>query len=178
MVEPRDLAPNWVGALAVDAASAQRTATAAAGPQSRVAALLTLREFPGAVVGELAAILDLTHSATVRVLDGLVADGLAARARQGTDARRVATTLTAEGRRTADRLQHARLRALDRLLDPLTPGQRAQFADLLDAVLHGNKRDRATARRTCRFCAHRVCAGAACPIGRSVPSDDVHRRAQ
>lgn len=159
---------NHLGALAVAVASAQRGATEGMGTDSRVAALLTLREFPGSSVGELAAVLDLTHSACVRIIDGLASEGLVRRARGGADARRVALALTAPGARAADRLQAARLRALARLLEPLDAGERARLGALLDTLLRGSPRERLDARRICRFCAHSICRGPACPVGGSV----------
>ncbi len=178
MTADHGVLPNWLGALAMGVVDAQRSAVAVAGPESTVATLLTLREFPGTGVGELAGILGLTHSAAVRVCDGLVADGLARRNRHDADARRVSLTLTAAGRRDANRMQAARLRALDALLEPLSTRQRHQFATLLDTMLRGRERDRATARRTCRFCAHRSCTGPACPVGSSVPVADTRQEAQ
>lgn len=163
-----DLLANHLGALAVAALDAQRAATADAGAASRVAALLTLHEFPGETVGGLASVLSLTHSACVRVVDALVADGLAERTRDPADARRVTLALSRAGSRAAARLQAARLRALAALVDPLAPGERAQLAALVAGMLLGEQRDRESARRVCRYCAHSICDGARCPVGRSV----------
>jgi DNA-binding MarR family transcriptional regulator len=166
-----ELAANWLGALAVAVVDAQREAIADAGSASRAAAMLTLRELPGIAVGELALVLGLTHSACVRVVDGLVADRLVARTRADRDSRQVQLTLTATGRTTADRLQRARLRSLERLLGLLPEAQRTQFARHMQALLSGVTNARLTARRTCRFCAHRICTGPDCPIGSSVHDD-------
>ncbi len=163
-----ELAANWLGALAASVATVQREATAAAGSDSRVAALLTLREFPETPVGELATVLNLTHSACVRLADALVADGLVHRTRGERDMRQVRLVLTAAGRRAADRLQRSRLRAIEEILAPLEADQRAQLAGLIAGVLRGTPRDRITARRACRHCAHRICTGSACPIGGSI----------
>lgn len=163
-----ELTANWLGALAMAAGAAQRAATRDAGSESRAAALLTLLESPRMPIGELAGILGLSHSATVRVVDGLEDDGLVARGRSPRDSRSAELMLTAAGRRRAQALRRARLRSLERLLSPLTDAQRAQFTRLLAGVLAGVTEERAVARFTCRFCAHGICSGRDCPIGSSV----------
>lgn len=165
---PSDLESNWLGALAVATVSAQHQALAGAGTESRAAALLTLREFPGIAIGELAAVLGLSHSACVRIIDGLTAGSLVDRARSGRDGRHAQLTLTAGGRRAAERLQSARLGALEGLLAPLSGEERRRFARLVERVLSEVTHERAVARRTCRYCAHRICAGSDCPIGSAV----------
>jgi len=150
------------------AGAAQRAATEAAGSESRAAALLTLLEFPGMAIVELAGILGLSHSATVRLLDGLVEEGLVDRERSRRDPRSAELRLTARGRRMAGGIRRARLLSLEHLLAPLTQTQRSQFARLVQSVLTGVTGERAVARRTCRFCAHGICSGADCPIGSSL----------
>jgi DNA-binding MarR family transcriptional regulator len=162
------LLANWLGALGTVVARAQRAATAQGGTDSQVAALLTLHEFPSVRVGELAAVLELSHSAGVRIVDGLAADDLVRRTRGAHDARQVTLGLTAAGQRAAGRLQSARLQALEALLSPLGREQRIEFGRLIDGLLRATPRERIAARRECRYCAHRICTGPDCPIGGSV----------
>lgn len=166
--ESPELIANWLGALAVAVGATQREAIAQGGNDSQTAALLTLSELPRISVGDLAGILGSTHSACVRLVDGLVADGLVRRTRSESDARRAELTLTANGQRAGGRLQRERLRALDAFLRPLAAEERTQFGHLVERLLSGVAADRMTARRTCRYCAHRLCAGPDCPVGRSV----------
>lgn len=160
------LTANWLGALAMAVADVQRQAGGES--DSRMAALLTVDEFPGIDVRELAQGLGLTHSATVRVVDRLVADAMVTRSRGDGDRRRVAVVGTATGRRRAAALRRTRLQALDAVLAPLTPLQRSQFAGILDTLLRSSSRARSSARHICRFCAHSICTGSACPVGSSV----------
>jgi DNA-binding MarR family transcriptional regulator len=159
---------NWLGALGTVVAGAQRDATAHGGTDSQVAALLTLHEFPSIRVGELAAVLELSHSAGVRIVDGLAAHDLVRRTRGAQDARQVTLGLTPAGQRAAGRLQSARLQALEALLSPLGREQRIEFGRLIDGLLRAAPRERIAARRACRYCAHRICTGPDCPIGGSV----------
>jgi DNA-binding MarR family transcriptional regulator len=163
-----ELVANWLGALAVAVVAVQREAVAEVGSDSRAAAMLTLQEFPQIPVGELADVLQLTHSAGVRLVDGLGADGLVERARAESDSRRAELTLTPAGRRIARRLQDHRIQALERFLSPLSSEERKHFGLLTERLLGGVAPDRITARNTCRYCHHRICDGPDCPIGGSV----------
>ena len=147
---------------------AQETATGGRTSASRAAALLTVCEFPGTHIVQLARILGLTHSATVRIVDALTAEGLIARSPAGGDARRVSLRATAEGERRGSEIQSARTEALTQLLRPLTQGQREELAAILDTMLGGKPHLREEACHICRFCAHSACSGPDCPVGRSV----------
>ena len=159
--ESSELIANWLGALAVAVGATQREAIAQGGNDSQTAALLTLSELPRISVVDLAV-------RSLEIIDGLVADGLVRRTRSESDARRAELTLTVNGQRAGGRLQRERLRALDAFLRPLAAEERTQFGHLVERLLSGVAADRMTARRTCRYCAHRLCAGPDCPVGRSV----------
>ena len=159
---------NWLGALAMAVQDAQEAATGHAGA-SRTAALLTVSAFPGTHIVDLSRILSLTHSAAVRIVDALVAEGLIMRtAYAGEDARHVALVPTAEGERKSRETQASRKRALAGMLAPLSRDQREQLAGILDTMLSGTSRRREEARHVCRFCEHSACKGPNCPVGRSV----------
>lgn len=169
---------NWLGALTVAAADAQAEAMACGRRDADVAAILTLREFPGTTVGDLARVLGLSSSAAVRVADRVCADGLATRGPLGAgDARQVALALTPRGAVEARRLQRRRLRALDAMLEPLAAGERRQLGGLLDRMLRAQPRHREAARHICRYCTHSSCRGSSCPVGSSVDDRRDHAQA-
>jgi DNA-binding MarR family transcriptional regulator len=128
-----------------------------------MAALLTLSYFPGTTVGELGEVLGLTGSGAVKLLDRLDADGFTKR--YSGNGRQVIVRLTDRGRRQAQRLQHDRLNALERLLRPLTADERRQLSRLVSKLLRHAELPEDRARTVCRLCDHRRCDGDACPIG-------------
>src|SRR5215469_8092443 len=113
---------NQMGALAValsdSITSAAETATGHAGAMG--AALATLAQEPGLSIEQLRVPLGRTQSATVRVVDQLVAEGYAER-RPGRDNRSVAVFLTSKGNHAAARVLDSREQALSDAVSPLTP---------------------------------------------------------
>src|SRR5262245_65778395 len=87
------------------------------------AALAVLAQEPGLGIEQLRVPLGRTQSATVRVVDQLVAEGYAER-RPGPDQRRVAVVLTAKGAKAAARVLASREHALSDAVAALTPGER------------------------------------------------------
>jgi DNA-binding MarR family transcriptional regulator len=135
-----------------------------------VAILLTLKHWAPTTVGELARIVALSQPACSRALDRLADDRLVNRAvYEGKEAR---ISLTTAGKREAERLQHARLAASDRLLLQLSATERKALSPILDKLLGANVDGRETARRLCRFCAHDVCPSGKCPVGHAATSID------
>jgi MarR family transcriptional repressor of emrRAB len=160
---------NLLGALAVAVGDAQSAAMrAAAGVDlSDVAALTTLLDRPGLSIRELSAVLGITHSGTVRLVDRLARRRLVVRT-TGADRRRAPLTLTAEGTATAVSALRARQKVLGDALAHLDAGERAAFADLTAKLLAGIPRDQEHAHRICRLCRHDHCRGARCPVGTAV----------
>jgi DNA-binding MarR family transcriptional regulator len=121
-----DRLANLLGAwsLAVaDRVTAAAAAAAGRGGQAP-AALVALDQFAeGSTIERLSAVLGLTHSATVRLVDVLVADGHVARRRRRGDRRAVAIGLTASGRGAARRISRARRQAVEEALGGLTAAQ-------------------------------------------------------
>jgi MarR family transcriptional repressor of emrRAB len=156
---------NLLGALAVgltDAlSSAVETITGHAGAMG--AALATLAQEPGLSIEQLRVPLGRTQSATVRVVDQLVAEGHAER-RPGRDQRSVAVVLTAKGAEAAARVLAGRERALSDAVAVLTPGERKALTAALEKVLACITTGRAHADRICRLCDLAACPQPACPV--------------
>jgi DNA-binding MarR family transcriptional regulator len=110
---------------------------------------------------QLRRILGLSHPGSVRLVDRLVADGLAER-RQGQDRRAIALYLTPHGEALREVLLKGRLAAIRPMLAPLTGAEQDALAALLHkllANLPGSDLERCT---LCRLCDDRVCTD--CPI--------------
>jgi DNA-binding MarR family transcriptional regulator len=159
---------NRLGALAL--AVGDRVGEAVAGVAghgaSGPAALVALDgDAGGAAIDALRKILGLTHSGTVRLVDRLVADGLAER-RVGRDGRSVSVHLTPQGRRAARRVASAREAVLEQVLAPLSPHQREQVNSLLFVLLRGLRDGPGDPLTICRLCDGEVCGHArgTCPM--------------
>jgi MarR family transcriptional repressor of emrRAB len=173
---------NLLGALAVGLSdaitSAVETTTGHAGAMG--AALATLAQEPGLGIEQLRVPLGRTQSATVRVVDQLVADGYAER-RPGHDQRRVAVFLTAKGTDAGARVLASREQALGDAVSPLTPGERKALTGALEKVLARMTSDRAHADLICRLCDMAACPQRACPVelaaraSQDQPAEEVKR---
>ena len=128
------------------------------------AAILAIDTWTGQSIDFLSGVLGLTHSGTVRLVDRLVAGGLAVK-RPGINGRTVAVGLTARGRAQARTLRERRYRVLDSLVDSLSPTERRTIETAFSRWLASGPRSRVEARRACRLCDHSVCRGERCPIG-------------
>lgn len=98
-----------------------------AGPglsEAQFRTMLFLRHHRGASLSDLAAFHGLALSSTSRLVDGLVAKGVVARGAHATDRRRVALTLTPEGRMTLRSKMAATRARLASLLAPMPPRRR------------------------------------------------------
>ncbi len=127
------------------------------------AALVALHEFlDSGTVAELAAVVGITLSGTVRLLDRLESAKLVRR-RPGEDRRSVALTLTPAGRRTARRILEARGRLLHDLLAGLTADEQDALGRLNAKILTDLTRGGEPPRRTCRLCDAVACGH---PTGR------------
>jgi DNA-binding MarR family transcriptional regulator len=149
---------NAFGALSLAVADRMQEAMAGAAGHgaSGPAALVALDGAAGGgSIDALRRLLGITHSGTVRLVDRLAEAGLVER-RVGPDARAVSLHLTPPGRRTARRVLAAREAALEQVLAPLSPAQRAQLQSLLGAMIEG-----IADGRICRKCDTSRCAN--CP---------------
>ena len=130
------------------------------------AALAALATFlDGSSIDVLRRPLGLTHSAAVRLTDRLADAGLLTR-EAGEDGRSVSVRLTPGGRAAAERILSARERALEQVLAPLAPPERADLSRLHGKLLAGITGGRADAGHICRLCDSVACGHDAgrCPV--------------
>jgi DNA-binding MarR family transcriptional regulator len=138
--------------------------TAAAGHHgSAPAALTALLRRPGQSIGEISSRLELSHSATVRVVDRLAADGLVMR-RPGADAREVAVVLTGKGRRRALAVLQARRSVVSRSLAGFAAKDRRDLEVLVDRLLRTQSAQRDDPRPICQLCEVPACPLRRCPV--------------
>jgi MarR family transcriptional regulator, negative regulator of the multidrug operon emrRAB len=180
----RDLArgTNLLGAVALAVADRVRAATGRGTAQggSGAAALVSLAGYlDGSPIDAVRTPLGLTHSATVRVVDRLVAAGLAQR-REGADRRSVAVELTPAGQAAAEEAVRARRRALEEALAALDTGERAELARLHAKVLATLTDGRATAGHICRLCDSHACGHeeGRCPVTQAADAAEARAAAE
>jgi MarR family transcriptional regulator, negative regulator of the multidrug operon emrRAB len=159
---------NLLGAVALAVTDRVRAAAELGAAQggSAPAALISLAGYlDGSPIDAVRGPLGLTHSATVRLVDRLVAAGLARR-RSGADRRSVAVELTPEGHEAAAQAARARAKALEDALAELDAGERAELARLHAKVLATLTEGRASAGHICRLCDSHACGHeqGRCPV--------------
>jgi DNA-binding MarR family transcriptional regulator len=157
----RDRLDNLLAVLATGLADEQRRTMAATSGLSEngVGALVALEQIlDGSRVADLAAVLGVTHSGAVRLVDQLVAAGLVRRTPLG-DGRAVGVRLSARGRREAARARAARAATAGHLTAGLSDRQRADLERLLDRLVGSLTATRLERRRSgaaepwlCRTC--------------------------
>lgn len=113
--------------------------------------------------GELGTALQLSHSATVRLLDKLSEAGFV-EVRQGQDKRSVAIFLTDAGRERTRSVVEARNHALAELVDLLGPEQREQLDGIAETLLEKMTEAPSDAMYICRLCDEQVCPQDRCPV--------------
>lgn len=131
-------------------------------------AILAIRAHPDLSIRDLAALLKLSHSGGVRVVDRLHRAGHVERM-EGEDRRTVALALTDAGQNRVETLLRQREGTLMALLGGLSDVERAQLETLLVRLLDGAAADRMAAWRLCRLCDHTKCENARCPVGGHLP---------
>ena len=136
---------------------------------SAAAALSWLHHFhQQPTVDLLRRVLGLTSSGTVRLLDGLVAEGYVERG-AGSDGRATLISLTPAGRAAAVQLAAARGKVLEQALGPLSSAERRSLEKLTSKLLIGLMRGPGAIRWMCRLCDTGVCwAGPGCPVTNTV----------
>ena len=161
---------NLIGALSVIAADRIGDAIAEAYPRrgETPAALASIGASPGMTVSALQAVLRLSQPGTVRLVDRLIADGLAEK-RTGDDARQSLVHLTPKGRRMRRRILDARHDALAALTAPLSPKDRKVFEGLLNRILVPYPSCEMDKYQACRICDQAACDP--CPM----PGEGVRR---
>ena len=131
------------------------------------AALNSVGFFPGESISVLSKTLKLSHSATVRLVDGLARKGLVER-NKGRDGRSVVLSLTRTGKRAFDRLRENRRKAIAEVIDVLSTNEQTQLSRLSEKLLDRLTRDRASGDFICRFCEIESCPQDRCPVHRKV----------
>ena len=161
---------NLVGALAL-AVSDRMSETFIAADERGVtatAALIHMRLRPGQNIDFLSRLLDISHPATVRLVDRLEAEGLVERRAGRDDARSRTLSLTRSGQRAAVAALKARLELLEDVLAPLSPTERRQLERLVEKLLAALVESRWDSRHTCRLCDYATCDDLYCPVDRAV----------
>jgi len=153
-------------ALAVTDRMTEAAAAAGGHAQSAPAALSALHhllDHPS--IDQLAQVLGLTHSGTVRLVDRLEGDGHVRRL-PGPDGRSLALSLTASGRRAATRVAAARTQTLEQALAALHPAERDTLDRLVGRLLVTMMRGPGATRWICRLCDTDACerSTGGCPL--------------
>ena len=164
---------NLLGALALALTDAMRAETEARAAHAAAApaALVTIGHAPGESIDTLARILGLSHSATVRLVDRLVSDGLVER-RSGADGRTTAIHATPLGLARRAAILGGRHTVLASVLEILSGDERAALTSIIEKLLSGLTTDRQQADHICRLCDEPVCPAETCPVECSVTPDD------
>lgn len=130
---------------------------------SALAALNVLAYYDGCSNGALAQALRLSHTATVRLVDKLEADGLV-KSTAADDKRSVALHLTARGRKKAEAMIQERCGQLCALVGLLDAQQRAQLDGILETLLRSLVIAAHDADHICRLCDGSCCPADRCPV--------------
>jgi MarR family transcriptional repressor of emrRAB len=158
---------NLIGAFALALADRMSDAIDQQGGLGGTSAAALLLVHHGHVrrIDDLRAPLALTQAGVVRLVDRLVASGLARRvAATDGDRRTVSLALTRAGTVRARALMRARERAIAELLTPVAPAQMAVLGAVSDQVLAGAAREHPAPGRLCRYCDEGACDLSRCPV--------------
>lgn len=161
----RARAGNLLGALAIGISDRlQRETEAAAGRSgARAAALATLAQWPADTIEQLRHSLGLTHSATVRVINGLVAEGLVTREHVG-GGPAVRPRLTEAGEAQARKVLAARSEALQLLVGGVTDEELDRLTPIVERLLEKLTFDFNAGELICRLCELDECPQDRCPV--------------
>ena len=160
-----DRTANLLGALALGLADAliheteMRAQHGAAAP----AALVTVGFTPDRSIDTLARTLDLSHSATGRLVDRLAKDGLVER-RAGEDGRVSSLRLTRQGQARRRAILRGRRQVLAEALGALSDEEQGALTSLMERLLGALTQGRRHADHICRLCDEDVCPGETCPV--------------
>jgi MarR family transcriptional regulator, negative regulator of the multidrug operon emrRAB len=130
---------------------------------SAAAALNIMGFWEGITNAQLARALKLSHTATVRLVDKLEAQGLV-EARGGEDRRATHLHLTEAGRNAVLPMLTARCAAVERYLTVLTPAEEQQLAGLLVKLMQPLGADAYSVCHFCRLCDLATCPADQCPM--------------
>jgi DNA-binding MarR family transcriptional regulator len=130
---------------------------------SATAALNIVGFWEGVTNAQLARALKLSHTATVRLVDKLEAQGFV-EAREGQDKRATHFHLTEAGRNAVEPALIARCAAARGYLSVLTDAEERQLAHLLEKLIRPLAIDAYAVSHFCRLCEFTACPGDRCPM--------------
>lgn len=130
-------------------------------PLSELAALVSIQNCQTFNIGWLANVLELTHSAAVRLVDRLEADALVERLPKD-QKKQVGLRITAKGRDMAASILQVRQDTAGSFLAVLSPDQLSTLADLSREVITGNVKNELDSYQVCALCDESSC-GSLCP---------------
>jgi DNA-binding MarR family transcriptional regulator len=158
-------AANLLGAFALAVQDAQEAAASRVTEQglSANAALVSIGHDPGLSIRALSRVLGLSHSACVRLVDGLVGQGLVRR-HSADDRRAVALHLTTEGLGAHGAILSARGEALSALIGQLPKATAATLLPAIEVALGAITSSRVHADTICRLCDEVACEQPHCPV--------------
>lgn len=130
---------------------------------SAASALHVIALFEGCSNVMLAQALKLSHSATVRLVDKLEAEGLV-QSRPGTDRRSVALALTTAGKERTREVLQDRCVALEDIIDALSLEQQRQLDAIAETLLRSFTSTPLEGAHICRLCDEAACPSAQCPV--------------
>ncbi|WP_129790750.1 MarR family winged helix-turn-helix transcriptional regulator [Sphingosinicella sp. CPCC 101087] len=155
---------NIMGALALALCDRMAADRDAALPD---AALIHLSHCRSPTIESLRRVLNLSHSATVRLADRLENAGLAMRSRDSIDRRAIWLRLTPQGERLANERLRKRSASLASVMsDALSPAEQRVFSRLAEKMLLSLTGSRDDLYRICRLCNFEVCDD--CPVAAAV----------
>lgn len=169
-MQDRDRCANMLGALSAAVVEQVKTALLSHPNHndSSLAALKLVGEFEGCSNSQLSQALGLSHTATVRLTDKLVASGLVDRA-PAADRRAVSLSLTSEGRMRVDDALQTRMTVLRDLVADLDEGVVGSLGDALTVMLRALTTTPLAGAHICRLCREQSCPQ--CPVHEAVRTD-------
>ena len=175
MAATRARLENLLGAMVLALSDDLGSAVSeACGHSGAVAAALTyLAQEPGISIQQLQGPLMRTQSATTRIVDRLVADGLAER-RPGPDGRTIALHLTPAGVAAAHRVLKVRQDVLRFALGELDPDDHDSLTTLVEKILRTVTRNVMHGEQICRMCDLRACRRRDCPVDQTAVLAGAH----
>jgi len=126
------------------------------------AAMIVLGHEPGLSIDQLGKILKLSHPGAVRVVDRLVAAGLAERKASAVDRRFLSLHLTEAGEKERAAVLDGRRAVLAPLLALLTPEELPVLERAIEKMLVSLPGDATSAMSVCRYCDQERCPN--CPM--------------
>jgi DNA-binding MarR family transcriptional regulator len=156
---------NLLGAFALALADQmQQSVTHIAGHAAAApAALVGIGTYPGQMIDQLSAVLSLSHSGTVRLIDRL-AQAMFVERRAGSDGRTVALYLTPDGEQITQHVLAGRQHVLEHALAGLSEIEYLQLTGLLEKLLAQIVQNQQHGDHICRLCDEAVCPAATCPV--------------